>query len=134
MLPSIGDYYVQVAGKTAVGQFYRLDVAAPGVLDSDGDGIPDDTEGTADPDGDGIPNYLDLDSDGDGTLDSLERTRGTDPYVADLRFEFNNNGNYEGWDAGTNQLSGTSVAGGVLSGTSTGTSRASFSFCQGLMW
>ena len=121
VLPSIGDYYVQVAGKTAVGQFYRLDVAAPGVLDSDGDGIPDDTEGTADPDGDGIPNYLDLDSDGDGTLDSLERTRGTDPYVADLRFEFNNNGNYEGWDAGTNQLSGTSVAGGVLSGTSTGT-------------
>lgn len=32
------------------------------ILDSDGDGIPDDVEGTGDLDNDGIPNYLDLDS------------------------------------------------------------------------
>ena len=37
--------------------------------DSDGDGIPDDVEGTGDMDNDGIPNYLDLDSDGDGVPD-----------------------------------------------------------------
>jgi hypothetical protein len=33
-------------------------------LDSDGDGIPDATEGANDQDGDGIRNFLDLDSDG----------------------------------------------------------------------
>jgi hypothetical protein len=32
--------------------------------DTDGDGIPDATEGTTDVDGDGVPNYRDLDSDG----------------------------------------------------------------------
>lgn len=40
--------------------------------DTDGDGIPDNTEGSADPDGDGIPNLEDLDSDGDGVLDETE--------------------------------------------------------------
>ena len=36
-----------------------------GVVDSDGDGIPDGVEGTTDTDGDGTPNNLDMDSDGD---------------------------------------------------------------------
>ncbi len=45
--------------------------------DSDGDGIPDDVEGTGDPDGDFAPNYLDTDSDGDGIDDSVEA--GLDP-------------------------------------------------------
>lgn len=40
--------------------------------DSDGDGIPNATEGKGDLDGDGIPNYLDLDSDGDGIPDAVE--------------------------------------------------------------
>ncbi len=40
--------------------------------DTDGDGIPDDVEGTGDPDGDGVPNHLDLDSDGDGASDAAE--------------------------------------------------------------
>lgn len=40
-----------------------------GNTDTDGDGIPDDVEGTGDLDNDGIPNYLDLDSDGDGVPD-----------------------------------------------------------------
>ncbi len=48
--------------------------------DAEGDGIPDYVEGTDDIDGDGIPNFLDLDSDGDGVPDALERQTGTDPY------------------------------------------------------
>jgi hypothetical protein len=40
--------------------------------DSDGDGIPDATEGSGDPDGDGVPNRLDDDSDGDGIDDAVE--------------------------------------------------------------
>jgi uncharacterized repeat protein (TIGR01451 family) len=43
----------------------------PGV-DSDGDAIPDSTEGATDADADGRANYLDLDSDNDGVLDSTE--------------------------------------------------------------
>ncbi len=50
------------------------------VLDSDGDGIPDDEEGTEDIDGDGKANYLDLDSDGDGLPDVVERAFGSNPY------------------------------------------------------
>ena len=41
-------------------------------VDTDGDVIPDEVEGTDDPDGDGIPNYLDLDSDGDSIWDEEE--------------------------------------------------------------
>jgi len=50
--------------------------------DSDGDGIPNGTEGLADTDDDGIPNYLDGDSDGDYFSDAFERIVGTDPYNA----------------------------------------------------
>jgi len=52
--------------------------------DSDGDTIPDEEEGTADPDHDSIPNYLDRDSDNDGMTDAEERAAGTDPYTPDL--------------------------------------------------
>lgn len=45
--------------------------------DSDGDQVPDSAEGADDPDGDGIPSYLDEDSDGDGLLDTDEA--GSDP-------------------------------------------------------
>jgi large repetitive protein len=41
-------------------------------LDDDNDGILDTTEGTADSDGDGVPDSLDLDSDNDGILDIVE--------------------------------------------------------------
>ncbi|HJK93221.1 MAG: hypothetical protein CMN31_04735 [Sandaracinus sp.] len=41
-------------------------------VDSDGDGIADDLEGTEDLDGDGTPNHLDTDSDGDGIDDATE--------------------------------------------------------------
>lgn len=44
---------------------------SPGV-DSDGDSIPDSTEGATDADGDGRANYVDLDSDNDGIVDSTE--------------------------------------------------------------
>ena len=46
--------------------------------DSDGDGIPDASEGAADTDGDGTPDYRDLDSDDDGLPDALELPSGTD--------------------------------------------------------
>jgi len=52
--------------------------------DSDGDTIPDSEEGTADPDHDGIPNYLDRDSDSDGMTDAEENAAGTDPYTPNL--------------------------------------------------
>jgi hypothetical protein len=47
-----------------------LDDRAP--LDTDGDTIADDVEGTGDQDGDGIPNNLDLDSDDDSISDQDE--------------------------------------------------------------
>lgn len=46
--------------------------------DSDGDSIPDATEGTGDPDNDDRPNYLDQDSDDDTIPDSVEGTTDTD--------------------------------------------------------
>ncbi len=46
--------------------------------DTDGDGIPDEIEGTDDPDNDGIPSNEDLDSDGDGIPDEIEGTDDTD--------------------------------------------------------
>ena len=82
-----------------------------GVVDSDGDGIPDSVEGTADPDGDLTPNYLDDDSDGDGIDDSVEagsnpaqprNTDGTDePDYLDL------DSDNDGWDDAVELASGT---------------------------
>jgi hypothetical protein len=46
--------------------------------DSDGDTIPDATEGSGDPDNDDMPNYLDRDSDNDTILDSTEGTSDPD--------------------------------------------------------
>ena len=51
------------------------------VVDTDGDTIPDSTEGLADVDGDGIPNFQDLDSDGDGAPDLTEAAWGRNPYA-----------------------------------------------------
>ncbi len=42
-------------------------------VDSDGDGLLDDFEGTGDSDGDGTPDYLDTDSDNDGLSDAMEK-------------------------------------------------------------
>jgi len=41
-------------------------------MDSDGDGVADQAEGTFDSDADGTPNHQDTDSDGDGILDAEE--------------------------------------------------------------
>lgn len=46
--------------------------------DTDGDGIPDEVEGTEDPDEDGLPNFNDLDSDGDGIPDADETAEDAD--------------------------------------------------------
>ncbi len=58
-------------------------VTATFSLDADGDGIPDDVEGTDDPDNDGIPNYLDTDSDGDGMPDEWEHDNNLQPLFDD---------------------------------------------------
>ena len=47
-----------------------LIIASPGE-DSDGDGIPDASEGDGDTDGDGISDYLDTDSDGDAEANQV---------------------------------------------------------------
>lgn len=49
----------------------QVNISGPDT-DQDGDGIPDNIEGSGDPDGDNIPNYLDRDSDGDGFDDAVE--------------------------------------------------------------
>ena len=48
--------------------------------DDDGDGLPTEIEGIGDPDGDGLPNYLDWDSDDDTFSDAVEDQAGSDPY------------------------------------------------------
>jgi len=54
------------------------DTGSGGPLDSDGDGLSDEEEGTGDTDGDGIPDYLDWDSDNDGVPDSVEAGKDSD--------------------------------------------------------
>ncbi len=55
----------------------QCDLGGPDT-DRDNDGIPDATEGLVDTDGDGIPDFCDPDSDGDGIPDSEEGTEDLD--------------------------------------------------------
>ena len=64
--------YIAINGVTPDNACGRLPI-----VDSDGDGIPDNVEGTGDVDNDGIPNDRDTDSDGDGISDAIEA--GSDP-------------------------------------------------------
>jgi hypothetical protein len=88
--------------------------------DFDGDGLADIDEGVGDADGDGFQNYDDSDADGDGTPDGVEITRGSDPRSPKFAFEFTTSGDFEGWNGGFNQLTTNGVAGGVMSGTTSG--------------
>ncbi|WP_420318343.1 T9SS type A sorting domain-containing protein [Ekhidna sp.] len=60
-------------------------------LDSDGDGLPDATEGTTDTDGDGLVNYKDIDSDGDGITDNRE-SQASSSYRAPNQMDSDNDG------------------------------------------
>jgi len=57
-----------------------------------------------------------VDSDGDGMLNADELSAGRDPYhAADLGFEFNSTGDYQGW-VPVNYLNYSAVTNGVLAG------------------
>ena len=78
-----GNISLDIAGAVATDAAGNNNTAATQVnviLDSDGDGIDDQTEGTGDDDGDGIPNYLDAsnDEDGDGVPDTIEGSADSD--------------------------------------------------------
>jgi hypothetical protein len=58
-----------------------------------------------------------IDFDGDGKTDMQELASGRDPFGAqDLAFEFNTDGDFEGWTGG-NQITGPIVSGGAFRGT-----------------
>jgi outer membrane protein OmpA-like peptidoglycan-associated protein len=95
---------------------------APGMGDSDGDGIAnsvdedddndgitDIIEGTGDNDSDGVANYLDRDSDNDGVFDSRETAVDTDgdtvPDYLDL--DSDNDGVYDALEAGRDSIANT---------------------------
>jgi hypothetical protein len=88
--------------------------------DFEGDGLADIDESVGDVDGDGLQNYEDPDADGDGTPDGVEVARGSDPRSPQVAFEFSTLGDFEGWDGGFNQMTGTGVASGVMSATTSG--------------
>ena len=56
---------------------FGIDLVIAVLPDQDGDGIPDDVEGTGDTDGDGLADFEDPDSDNDGIPDAVEA--GADP-------------------------------------------------------
>ncbi len=63
--------------------------------------------------------WPDLDDDGDGHSNSREVLENRDPESAgDLAFEFDTDGDYEGWSA-ANNITGPGVSYGTLNGTST---------------
>lgn len=92
--PFVGFY--QIDSATADSDGDGLSDAQEGLLDFDGDGLPncydtdsdgdglsDTEEGFVDLDGDGWGNFLDTDADGDGLLDTEEQSLGTDPFDSD---------------------------------------------------
>lgn len=101
------------------GAQFELDWLHASDGDADNDGIADGDEPYGDVDGDGAANYRDRDSDGDTRDDGTELGEGRNPYSADdLAFEWERNGDFEGWVVGNN-IAGGSVADGTLGGTAT---------------
>ncbi|WP_118972316.1 Ig-like domain-containing protein [Taibaiella koreensis] len=67
-------------------------------LDSDNDGIPDNTEGAVDADGDGKANFVDIDADNDGIVDNIE-AQSTAGYIPPSGNDSNNDGLDNAYDA-----------------------------------
>lgn len=111
---------LRIDTSTTNGGIFEVDTVLVSDGDFEGDGLADADEGWGDVDGDGLANYEDRDADGDGTPDGVEITRGSDPRSPKIAFEFTTPGDFEGWDGGFNHLTNTGVAGGVLSGTTSG--------------
>lgn len=91
-----GDLYLRFVGDSNGDADLRVDWSSGslpynGAVDTDLDGLSNDTEGgpSLDSDGDGVPDYLDANSDGDGLSDTDEVFYALDSASAtDLRFEF----------------------------------------------
>lgn len=80
--------------------------------DYNNDGVPDPIQGAADSNGNGLLNLEDRDANGDGIPDGWLRFIANVP--GSTHFNFNENGNFEGWTVGGN-VTAQSVAGGALS-------------------
>lgn len=111
---------LRIDTSTNSGVTFDIDAILVSDGDFDGDGLADIDESWGDADGDGLPNYNDTDADGDGTPDGVEATRGSDPRTPQFNFEFNTPGDFEGWNGAVNLFTPTGVAGGIMSGTTTG--------------
>ncbi len=85
--------------------------------DYDNDGIPDHVEGAQDNNGNGLLNLEDLDSNGDRVPEAWNRAISNAP--GSVHFNFDVNGNAEGWAAAGN-LSSPNVENGVLNAQVTG--------------
>jgi len=81
--------------------FTDKDCEEIGLMDSDGDGIPDNVEGFEDIDGDTVSNIYDRDSDGDGVEDSMEKGEGK-CVLQPPDSDFDGLPNFKDWDSDNN--------------------------------
>lgn len=107
---------IDPAGGT--GSTFEIDWLRVLSWDYDNDGIRDDVEGGADSNGNGLLDLEDVDADGDGIPDEWRRAIHNAP--GGLRFDFETDGQAEGWVA-DGGLALVDVVDGQLNATVTGT-------------